>query len=164
MPTITLDKKLERKMNDIRRQMKYLCLEEHENNNGHTIFKHIGKSFKFLEDRCRKSKYLDVASSFRNVDEAVYYIQQTVLHDGEQSNLREFAEWMLDYSNFDDYELYLEFDEEVGYAYKKTNRKTGDGVIVPCHEVSVVMRKFCYKGRNSGMGFKIISAYPQILD
>jgi len=149
--------KILRKMEQIKERMAAFSIYEADYNGSHIASLHCEKSDSQLEKRLLKEKR-EVVSTFLKEESAEEYIKETVLDDGDISNLRELADWMYDPLDFEDMEFRKIFNHVVGRACV-INKLLGRCKIKNCYEVIVVIRKV-WKGNE--MDFVIVTSYPGV--
>jgi len=132
-------------------------LEECENKNGHTIFKHVGVETEKLQKRCLTEKVK--VSSFYKKDAEILIMQTLTDEHYKGGNINYILDWINDPYWDDPYVVEMEFPTTTGYGYQY-NRKTREADYIKCNGVNIVLRKL---DRYEFLPFAIVTAYPCII-
>lgn len=132
----------------VARAVRWLNAQEGGKHRGHTIARHVGKSYEQLEDRIQQDNK-GVASGFFDLESAAVAIVRTINHKPNKPRVRK---WLDDQDSKRRLALRRFFDKPIGrIAYRGGDRRQGNTAVV-------VLTKWTSKGKQS---YRLLTAYVE---
>jgi hypothetical protein len=138
-----------RSRNDaVAQAVRWLKAQEGGKHRGHTIARHVGKSYDDLEDRIKRDNK-SVASGFFDTESAAIAIVRPINH---KPNKPRVQRWLADNDSKRRLALRRFFDKPIGrIAYRGGDRRQGNTAVV-------VLTKWTSKGKQS---YRLLTAYVE---
>lgn len=132
----------------VERAVRWLKAQEGGKHRGHTISRHVGKSYDDLEGRIQRDNKR-VASGFFDLESAAVAIVRTINHKPNKPRVRK---WLDDNDSQRRLALRRFFDKPIGrIAYRGGDRRQGNTAVV-------VLTKWTNKGKQS---YRLLTAYVE---
>lgn len=139
------------KQNTYERKVQTMNYATIELSGGH-LDRHVGNEDGELIARITERK-IDCATTFDcEVDDVISLMQQALL---DADNEADVLEWINDYSDGDDWEVYFEFSAPIGHGFYRKNWHEWNNGAVYCSAISVILRK-----NDNTDSFDVVTAYP----
>jgi len=131
---------------EVLRELNYRGLTFYEKFGGHTIKKHVGKSYKWLVERLKEEPRLRSASSFYDLETAEMVVRKAISENGER-----IKRWLSEGGAPDKLVLIYRGDRPIGIKVVRGKNYYIERV---CKDARIVLKK------DKRFGFIVLTAYP----